>query len=359
MKTKILAAAFLIIGGNAFSQITVTDADIISVGDIVYQAVDSMPSNVISIGNSGANQVWDFSTLQQHEVDTIEVISPVGTTFESMYPNASFCIEADGELMYLEKSTLSLELVGYGGMPMNMLMLPLPLIYGLSQQIGPNTIMDSVFVNMFIQDTLAPYISLNPTYDQVDSLNIYGTVTSDFNVDAWGSVTIPMGTYDALRLNIEETTTTDFYAYCSSSLGLGGGWYPVPSQMFASETETTNRYQWWSNNVSTKFVLAELEVDSADNVEFASFLTDAQVLSVNNLNNLKVNVYPNPTADKVVVSTSNNNSEYVLVDVRGAILDKKVFNVSEEINFTNLPSGTYFITISSATEKVVKKIMKQ
>jgi hypothetical protein len=358
MKTKLFTIALAFISVNALAQITVTDSDIISVGDIVYQAVDSLPSNSITIGNSGANQTWDFSSLQDMEVDIIEVISPVGTPYENIHPDANMCVEIDDELMYLDKSSTGLEMVGYGDIPLNMLMTPLPLVYGLSQQSGPNTMMDSVFPNMFIPDSLAPFISFNPAYDQVDSLKINVVITSEFNVDAWGNVTIPLGTFDALRLKVEETTTTDFYAYCSSSLGLGGGWYSVPAQLFPSETEITNRYQWWSNDPSVKFMLAELEMDSlSNNVEFVTFLTETQTTAVNDLLSNSISVFPNPTSDKIIVNTDLKNCNYELVDVKGSVITSDNFNYSTEIDLSKNAKGIYFLKLKSQNEIITKKII--
>lgn len=363
MKTQLFTIALAFISVNALAQITVTDSDIISVGDIVYQAVDSMPSNSITTGNSGPNQTWDFSSLQNMEVDIIEVISPVGTAYENIHPEANMCIEIDNELLYLDKSQTGLEMVGYGDLPANMLMIPLPLVYGLSQQSGPNTVMDSVFSNMFLPDSLAPFITgtFNPAYDQVDSLKIKAVITSEFNVDAWGNVTIPLGTFDALRLKVEETTTTDFYAYCSSSCGIfGGGWYSVPAQLFPSETEIANRYQWWSNDPSAKFMLAELEMDSLfNNVEYVTFLTENQVTSAHIFPNISVDVYPNPTLETITISTSINNSEFVVSDINGKVLSNERFSKTSQFNFSEYPSGVYFIKVISEENVVTKKIVKQ
>ena len=360
MKTQLFTIALAFISVNALAQITVTESDIVSIGDIVYQGVDSMPSNSITTGNSGPSQTWDFSSLQNMEVDIIEVISPVGTPYENIHPDANMCVEIDNELMYLDKSSTGLEMVGYGDIPLNMLMIPLPLVYGLSQQSGPNTVMDSVFSNMFLPDSLAPFISLNPAYDQVDSLKITAVITSEFNVDAWGNVTIPLGTFDALRLKVEETTTTDFHAYCSSSLGLGGGWYSVPAQLFPSETEISNRYQWWSNDPSAKFMLAELEMDSlSNNVEFVTFLTENQTTSAHILPNISVDVYPNPTLETITISTSINNSEFVVSDINGKVLSKERFSKTSQFNFSEYPSGVYFVKVASGDNVVSKKIVKQ
>jgi hypothetical protein len=133
--------------------------------------------------------------------------------------------------LYLDKTSSGVEMIGFGDLPVNVLLIPLPLIYNLTHQDGPNIIMDSVLVNNGLFDnSLAPVISLNPLHDQVDSLKINATITSNFNVDAWGNVTIPLGDYDALRLKIEETTTTQFSVYCSVG-GLAGGWF-LPRHSF-------------------------------------------------------------------------------------------------------------------------------
>jgi hypothetical protein len=356
MRTKLFTIILAFIGINAFAQITVTDNDIIDVGDNIYEAVDSLPSNSITIGNSGASQTWDFSSLQVMEVDTIEVISPVGTPYESIHPNANMCVEIDDELMYLDKSSTGLEMVGYGDVPFNALIIPLPLNYGLSQQTGLNTVMDSSLQNMFFPDSLAPFISSNPLDDKIDSLKIFVVQSSNFNVDAWGDVTIPMGTYSSLRLNVEETTITDLYAYCSSSLTTSGSWYPVPPLLFPTETETVNRYQWWSNDPSVKFMLAELEMDSLNNnVEFVTFLTIPQVTAVSNLQSNKINVYPNPTSKDLMITTNLINCSYNLIDVKGSKLLCNAFNNSTIIDLSSYSSGTYFLQIYTEEGDVITK----
>jgi hypothetical protein len=358
MKTKLFTITLAFISVNALAQITVTDSDVISVGDIVYQAVDTIPSNLITIGNSGSNQIWDFSSLQNMQVDIIEAISPVGTPYESIHPNANICVEIDDGLMYLNKSSAGLEMIGYGNVPLNTLMLPLPLVYGLNQQSGPNTMMDSVFDNAagLFDNSLAPIISANPLFNQVDSLKIKVVTTSDFNVDAWGDITIPMGTYDALRMKVEETNTTEFFTYCSAS-GIGGSWFSAEN-FFPIETETINRYQWWSNDPTVKFMLAELEMDSVNNsVEFVTFLTDAQALAVNDLLSNSVSVFPNPTSDKIIIDTDFNNCNYELVDVKGSAITSDNFNYSTEIDLSKNAKGIYFLKLKIQNEIITKKII--
>ena len=89
MKIKFFTIALAFIGVNAFAQITVTDTDISSVGDVVYQAYDSIPAAAINVGSPGLSQIWDFSSLQEFSTNTISFISPIGTIYESQYPNTN------------------------------------------------------------------------------------------------------------------------------------------------------------------------------------------------------------------------------------------------------------------------------
>ena len=117
MKTRILTILLSVFSVFTFAQITVTDADILGIGDVIYQAFDDMPSSSISTGNTGANQSWDFSSLNISELDTMIIISPVGTPFEAFHPTANVCIEDEDEYIYINKSSSGVSLVGIDDLP--------------------------------------------------------------------------------------------------------------------------------------------------------------------------------------------------------------------------------------------------
>ena len=98
MKTKLFTIGIAFISMNAFAQITVTDTDLVGIGDVIFQAYDSVPGQAINTGNTGANQSWDFSTLQVTELDTTTIISPIGTPYASIHPTANLCIKNDNDI---------------------------------------------------------------------------------------------------------------------------------------------------------------------------------------------------------------------------------------------------------------------
>ena len=211
-------------------------------------------------------------------------------------------------------------------------------------------------MNMFFPDSLASYIAMNPMYDQIDSLNIKAVITSNFNVDAWGTITIPSGSFDALRLHVEEINSTEAFVYCSNSAGLGGNWYPMPPQVFPTETESGNRYEWWSNLSLAKFRVLELQLDSLNNVSEAIFLQGTST-SVDDINDMKFNIYPNPTSDKLIITSDLKECEYVLFDVEGRLVLKDQFFASTALSLDGVAKGVYYLTLKTKALEVTKKII--
>jgi hypothetical protein len=359
MKTRILTIALTISTVFSFAQITVTDADILGIGDVIYQAYDDMPNSSITTGNAGANQTWDFSTLNISGLDTMEIISPVGTPFEAYHPTANICIDDQGEYIYINKSSTGLNLVGFDDVPYPQLVLPLPLTYGFSTSIGPLTIMDSSMVNMFVPDSLAVLITTGQA-QTVDSIKIVITSTTDFNVDAYGSVTIPMGTFEALRLKADDITTTDYFVYCTDTLfgGTGSNWYPMPQIIFPSEVEINSSFQFWSNDPLVKFVLVQIYLDSVGNVEDIDFLESAGVNSIAELDNTYFKVFPIPTTYNVTItSESNEKINATLSDLNGREVKRFEFSNSTTLNLSDLDKGIYLLNLKTEKGSVTKKII--
>lgn len=358
MKTKLFTIGIAFISMNAFAQITVTDTDLVGIGDVIFQAYDSVPGQAINTGNTGANQSWDFSTLQVTELDTTTIISPIGTPYASIHPTANLCIKNDNEYYYINKNASGIGIVGIDNLAYNFPLAPLPLSYGLTYSVGPNTVLDSSMLNMFLPDSIAPLISLNPLHNKIDSFKFTVTITNDFNVDAWGDVTIPMGTYPSLRVVAQDVTTTLASAYCSNSSGVGGsGWYTVPSQIFPAETETTNRYQWWTNDPTVKFLLVDMELDSAGNVISADFLTNPQTSNVAELTENEISIFPIPATYQLNIEAEAENATYKLYDISGKLYIQNAFRNTTKIDLSKIGKGTYLLNITSEKGSVTKKVI--
>ncbi|MBA5792683.1 T9SS type A sorting domain-containing protein [Flavobacterium sp. xlx-214] len=83
-------------------------------------------------------------------------------------------------------------------------------------------------------------------------------------------------------------------------------------------------------------------------------------VSTTDFNNIKVNVYPNPTTDIVNIETEETLQSYEVYNVLGQQVQKDNFNGNNQVNLHGVTAGTYFIKVttqqgSAATVKVVKK----
>jgi len=355
MKKNLFTIALVFIGLNSFAQITVTDADLMNVGDIIYQAYDTVPAPSISVGNAGPNQTWDFSALQVQEYDTTEFIDPAGTPFGVDHPSANLCVYDDGEYIYISKNSQSLSMVGFDDYPYPLMLAPLPLTYGLNTLLGPVIIMDSVVVNAgFIDHSIAPLISLNPLYDHIDSIRILIESTTEFNVDAHGDVIMPMGTFDALRVKTDDVTAQDYFLYCSSTITGNGSWHLMPD----SDVETTSSYAWWTNDPLIKFVLVQIEVDSLGGIDAVDFMHSPSTTLVNDLSTNDFNIYPIPATNNLTIEAQNNVLINLnLVDINGKEILKKEFTQSASLDILHISKGIYFLNLETVEGKFTKQII--
>jgi len=77
-------------------------------------------------------------------------------------------------------------------------------------------------------------------------------------------------------------------------------------------------------------------------------------------NNIKVNVYPNPTNDIITIETDETLLHYVVYDMNGREIQNGMFGSNNQLNLQNANNGVYFVKVTTihndvATVKVVKK----
>ena len=72
-----------------------------------------------------------------------------------------------------------------------------------------------------------------------------------------------------------------------------------------------------------------------------------------------VNIFPNPTTDKIIIENDRGYSNYELYDFTGKLLIKDVFsNLKLELDFRNFSKGLYFLNINQAGKEIHQKIIK-
>ena len=360
MKTKFLFFSMIFVAANLFSQITVLNSDIVDIGNNVYEALDTTSGSAVQIGASGPNQIWDFSNLQQNEVNITQYVDPNSTSFGFLYPTANICT-IDEQNTYFRKSLSGVEIVGFDDTPLinPLLVLPLPLTYPMQFSSGPELAINQTEANDFLPDSLALFVSSGAA-QRLDSIKVEVVLESSFNVDAWGNVIIPMGAFPALRLAVSSSSTQTILLYCTDTLfGISSGWYPAPSQLFPSETETDYSYQWWSNDPAVKFSLVNIDVDEYGyNDGEITFLTNSVNLVNEPNRNQDFIIYPIPATYFVNVRSANKGiTDLKLLDINGKIVLRDQFVASTRLSLLSLPRGVYYIDLSSENRSLTKTII--
>ena len=360
-RIKLFIIAITFLSSNLFAQITVTDNDILSIGDIIYLTEPDSVTSLISPGVAGPNQHWDFSSLQVQNVEILECVDPNGTPHSLYYPNANICIEENNDYIYLNKSSGKVELLGEGDSVFQqpLVVLPLPLTYGSTYTDGPNLILDSIIsgplVNLLLvsQGITAATISGGAAHN-ADTINLQSEILSDFDVDAWGTITIPMGTFDCLRLKIERTTNTQIQVFCTDTItGTGSGWYLLPF----GDLEQEITYQWWSNNVITKFALAEMIVDSVNGIDKSVIFLHNSVSKTKEVTIPLIKIYPVPSTYKLTIEVEGIRANYKMYDISGDIILEDTFTRSTKVSLRNMAKGTYLLNITTEKGSTTKKIL--
>lgn len=97
-----------------------------------------------------------------------------------------------------------------------------------------------------------------------------------------------------------------------------------------------------------------------------SDLKEPELLSSvsDSFNNVDVNIYPNPTNDKVFVATKGleqgQTMRAVLMNSTGITLEERIVtNSAESFNLTGKASGIYLLVLTMDQEKHVWKVIKK
>lgn len=211
----------------ASAQITITPNDLSGLaGKTQIYEEDVSGSLMVNVGSAGANQVWDFSNLVlEAESRTQQFIAPQGTPFAPRFPQANLALKLNNNgdpsvaYLYVQIANADFRMLGSG-------------------VVGPDTSLASNFGN----DAMTPLpLQMNRTWNSVqkDTLGLleeFAFVT-DFKsanqVDAWGTVRLPNGDYDCLRIRSNNTTVTKTY---------------FTGELFMTDSSSSISYSWISKN---------------------------------------------------------------------------------------------------------------
>lgn len=349
MKTNLVAILILCCGFSTFAQITITNNDIAPVGTTIYIAYDSVAGNVLTPGVPGANQIWDFATLIAHTTDTVSLMLPVNTPYGDNFPLSNFAvgIESDDQYAYFNRSSSMLSNVGiaanteeYGFVTASIvppnIYLDFPVNYGNSRN-------EAYSMEVRIADN---------TVFGVDSIKYKTSTIETLMVDAWGTMILPIGTFEVLRQREEKTVIDSAWTRFFSN------WI-----LISTSVDEIDTYNWWTNDVGAGFTLCSIDTDpSTQEVTSVSFLNSYTVGEFEIADN-QIKCFPNPATDQLTMTfpASAIPLQIKLRTISGALVDVPVTKMSGSatLQISDLPSGTYFISMDFGNgNQIIRKVVK-
>jgi hypothetical protein len=356
MKTTLLFLTFL--PTVLFSQITLTSADFATSGDTVR--ISKATDNSIDFATSGPNQTWDFSYLsfnsqlrRDYQVTTglslliNFVFGPIASNnYRATYflPSTDLPIDQAGAFLpitisdmmqYSKKTNDSITSVGFS---LN--------INGNGIPVKSDTIETRYTFPLNYND-----VHYSRGYTKLDMNPIYDAIWIQYRqrlteVDGWGSVITPYGTFDALRV-MHTITETDSLRITFQGNPL---WIPIP-------VPESHIYEWITNGEQDAVLrIVTAVVGGNENVTSIEYKDFNLTASIDELE-LSFDVYPNPAVNLISVSNVVENSSYYIVDMNGKVVLDGLLNGSIDVN--SIPQGFYELVVKSNNQIGKKSFVKQ
>lgn len=367
MKKSITLISFLIamVAGWAGAQITVTNAVFPAAGDSLKTASDLDPQG-ITVTGPGGPFTWDYSGLNADARQASYFQPAANGANAAQYPGADLVVidEFVGET-YFDVTATSVNVLGIsgsgfaGGFPIQANLRYSP---PLQEQHAPLTFPNVFNANSslalaFSTDQLPSEIldSLGVPSGLLDSIRIRFTIARNDFIDAFGTMSIPGGTYNVLRQ--KRTDYTDTRIDIHTILG----WQDITDllgQFGGFGRDTTISYQFISG--TEKALIAAVTMDSTGLVPASvDFKDNGAASAVWDLTGPRVDVVvsPNPAADVATFRLANVlPGQYTihLFDATGhPVQAQRLTSDREAIPLARLGNGMYVYRMTDQQGRVV------
>jgi hypothetical protein len=347
MIQKLIYTSFLLLFCAAMMQAQpVIQANIApEIGDVVtYTQADT---NNVSVGNAGANQTWNFATLQPlsgNSTSQQEYIAVAGTPYAAMYPAANLALlveENPNVYAYYLKQPDRLTILGLASEDFVQL-------YS-----DPEAVLRfPITFTQTLEDDFAY------TVDAGAGVVTYTEGSRTFTYDAYGTLTTPLGTFNNTMRYKAESVQID-------SAEFGG-------TQLVNQTFTTT-YGWLIANYPGTLVavydiwtISETRIPGFDtivtesprtkSVQYTSSGTVGAINAPNSVAGLSdLTLGPNPAVDQLTLRFNADreisNLQLQLLGANGQLLQTRVFNAIPGENTLPLPvesfsQGFYWLTLT-------------
>lgn len=345
MKKALLPLLLSLIALTGFSQIVVERSDFPYIGDLVVNANDE--TTVLSPGNPGMNQTWDFSNLVATSYDSAVFIPVDQAPNYQNYPlgnMASHTLNPESGYAYGYYDDAGND-IGIAGIDLQAVIIP-----GFYINIHMEYLQGSYFnLPYHYGDTHTSTFSqegFSAMYNngvQMDTSRVVSHVTNQMSVDASGTMITPTGSFPVLR--VHETQS-----FVDSNFVLNGNQWVFES----AEPGSNESYSWFGKNYG---LIGKLYV-SGDRANGMTFFVSETVVGVDSPEWVRnINIFPNPATSEMTISSPAEVNKVEIYDVTGSL--KMVTTNMKLINVSRLDAGAYIIKIITKVGVTSSKFIKQ
>lgn len=346
---RVFLALVLLTSSFASAQITLNNSDFADGGDTVRMSSATDPS--IDFLSTGANFTWDFSGLVAENQVLKSFYDLSGTSITMQFLFGPFAPPVYQATNFTASNDLPLDQFG-SFLPVN-----ISEVNGVSKNSADS--ITSIGFSIVVEGNEVPVKSdtietrykfpanfgdvySSRGYTNLDMNPFFDAIWIQYrqrnsNIDGWGQITTPFGTFDALRMRhvIEEQD--------SLYIGQFGTWIELP-------IPTSTIYEWWTTGELEPILRISTSsfngTESVTGIEYRD-VYDPLLAGVDELIT-EVNVYPNPANNELTVDGFYVGSSFVLINAEGKLVQSgSIESPSQVISLEGFDSGVYTLLIKS------------
>ncbi len=345
------------------SQISIDSTDFGTSNDTVR--ISQAAPTITGYQSTGVNYSWDFSMLIPVSQTLKNFNSMMGAPLLVNLTYGTFASQEYQATYFTKSIDIPLDMIN-NFLPVDVEELNL---YSKIDSSKVNSLGYSLTVDgqgvPFKSDTIETRYNLPLSYSQQDSSVGYTHVDlnpfSDLEfiqhrkrnseVDGWGEIITPFGTFSVLRIKHEIIETDSVYQTFAGA----GSWIALPSRLI-------KEYEWWSKGEKEAILkVVANDINGSETVQSVEYKDIYRGLDaeMNNLDSEEIIIYPNPASEKIFYKSEIPVERIYIQTLDGKQkLFKDLFGKSKgEIDLSLFPAGIYFIIVETAKFSYLNRII--